>query len=96
MQNDFNYAFIYSRGHFLINRISDLMNFLFQRMRDSALSKSGAQTFEFISKHVLCRSDIFHGRLWRFRTGHLALTTLHGHHDLRGTHSVTNTGVYTF
>lgn len=72
------------------------MNFLFQRMRDPALPKSGAQTFEPISKHVLCRSDIFHGGLWRFRAGHLAFATLHGHHDLRGAHSVTYAGTYAF
>lgn len=72
------------------------MNFLFQRMRDPALPKSGAQTFESISKHVLRSSDIFHGRLRRFRAGHLAFATLHGHYDLRSAHSITNAGTYTF
>lgn len=72
------------------------MNFLFQRMRDPALPKSGAQTFESISKHVLRSGDIFHSRLWRFRAGHLAFATLHGHYDLRSTHSVTNAGAYIY
>lgn len=74
--------------------ISDSINFLFQRMRVPALPKSGAQTFESTSKHVLRHSDIFHSRLWRYRAGHLALATLHGYHDLRGAHSVTNTSAY--
>lgn len=70
------------------------MVFLFQRMRDPALSESGAQAFEPISKHVLRRGDILYGRLRRFRAGHLAFAALHGHHDLRGAHSITNAGAY--
>lgn len=70
------------------------MNFPFQRMRDPAFPESGAQAFESISKYVLCCGDVLHGGLWRFRTGYLAFTTLHGHYDLCGSHSVTNTGAY--
>lgn len=72
------------------------MDFLFQRMRDSALPESGAQTPKPLSKHVLRRGDVFHGGLWGYRAGHLALAALHGHHDLRGAHSVTNSGAYTY
>lgn len=70
------------------------MNFLFQRMRDPALPESGAQAFESISKHILCRGNVLHGGLRRFRAGYLAFATLHGHYDLRGSYSVTNTGTY--
>lgn len=68
------------------------VNFPFQRMRDPALSESGAQAFESISKHVLCCGDVLHGGLRGFRAGHLAIAALHGHHDLRGTYSATDAG----
>lgn len=60
-------------------------------MRDPTLPESGAQAFESISKYVLRCSNVLHCRLRRFRAGHLAFATLHGHYDLRGSHSVTNT-----
>lgn len=65
-------------------------------MRDPALPESRAQASESISEHILRRCDILHGGLWGFRAGYLALTTLHGHHDLRGAHSVTNAGMSIF
>lgn len=70
------------------------MNFPFQRMRDPALPESGAQAFESISKYILRCGNVLHRGLRRFRTGHLAFATLHGHYDLRGSHSVTNTSTY--
>jgi hypothetical protein len=69
------------------------MNFPFQRMRDPALSESGAQAFESVPKYLLRRSDILHGRLRGFRAGHLAVAALHGHHDLRSAHSATDAGM---
>jgi len=63
-------------------------------MRDPALPKSGAQTLESISKYVLCCGNVLYSGLWGYRTGHLAFATLYGHYDLRGSHSLTNTGVY--
>lgn len=63
-------------------------------MRDPALPESGAQAFESISKYVLRRGNVLHSGLRRFRAGHLALATLHGHYDLRGSYSITNTGTY--
>lgn len=77
----------------LADRLSgDPVNFPFQRMRDPALPESGAQTPEPVSKHVLRRGDVLHGGLRGYRAGHLAFATLHGHHDLRGAHSVTDAG----
>lgn len=64
-------------------------------MRDPALSESGAQAFESVSKHVLRRGDVFHGGLRGLRAGYLAVATLHGHHDLRGAHSATDAGTRT-
>jgi len=62
-------------------------------MRDPALSKSGAQAFESVPKYLLCRGDVFHGGLWGFRAGYLAIAAVHGHHDLRGAYSATDTGM---
>lgn len=84
------------RGYPPADRSSDdPMDFPFQRMRDPALPESGAQTPKPLSKHVLRRGDVLHGGLRRYRAGHLAFAALHGHHDLRGAHSATNTGMYT-
>jgi len=70
------------------------MNFPFQRMRDPALPESGAQTFESISKYVLRCGNVLHGGLRGFRARYLAFATLHGHYDLRGSHSLTNASAY--
>lgn len=66
---------------------------LFQRMWDSTLPKSGAQASESVSKHILRCSHVFYGRLRGFCTWHLALAALHGHHDLRCSHSSTYSGM---
>ena len=61
-------------------------------MWDPTLPESGAQAFESISKHVLRCSHVFYGRLRGLCTWHLALAALHGHHDLRSSHSSTYPG----
>lgn len=53
-----------------------------KRMRYTALSKGRSPTPEPLSGHLLRGGHIFHGRLRRFRAGHLALAALHGRHDL--------------
>lgn len=53
-----------------------------QRMRHTALSKGRAPSPELVPGHLLRGGNVLHGRLRRLRAGHLAVTAVHGSHDL--------------
>lgn len=58
----------------------------------SALSAGRTPSPESISEHVLCGGDVLNSWLRRLRARHMAVTAVHGHHDLRGADRAADAG----
>ncbi|XP_058792086.1 uncharacterized protein LOC131664760 isoform X6 [Phymastichus coffea] len=63
---------------------------LHKRLRDPALPASRPPTPQPLPEHVLRGGDLLDRGLRRLCARHLALPTLHGHHDMRRPHSLTD------
>lgn len=66
--------------------------YYFQCLRYPALPAGWPQAPQSLPKHLLRRCHILDRRLRWLRTRHMALPTLHGHHDLRRPHRPTDSG----
>jgi hypothetical protein len=65
-------------------------------MLHPTLPASRSQASEPVPGHILRGRDLLHSGVWRLCTRHLAISTIHGHYDMRRVNSITNTGKFTF